>query len=196
MNAIRTAILFTTLFAASAVAQTQLVRGKVEDVSGTNRFVLDGTTIPLTSTVLNLNTLVGGQFDLQVVNTGTATQPSLRVESAVPVAKIFDMGNLRFGRAERWQVNFTAGSQTAVFVQATAAATYLPFGASGTWLLGTNAAFVTAGTVTSLGQFEFRVTMPTLPELVGVSFSAQALVVAPNGPLVIANVDAKEVRAD
>ena len=191
-----TNLLFALALGGAVSAQTQLVRGKVEDVSGTNRFILDCTTIPLVSRALNLNTLVGAQWNLQVIDVGTPGAPRLDVQSATPATKIFDMGNLRFGRAERWQVNYTPGSMTAVFVQATSATSYLPLGAAGAWLLGANAAFVNAGVVNGQGQFEFRLTMPTIPSLVGVSFSGQAVVAPPSAPLLITNADCREVRAD
>jgi hypothetical protein len=185
-----------TALALSLPAQTQLVRGKVEDIPQTNRFVLDCTSIPLVSTTLDLNAMVGNQWNLQVVNVGTATNPILDVRSATSAVKIFDMGNLRIGRAERWQVNHAPGSQTAVFVNATSLTTYGPFGAAGTWLLGGNSVFMTGGTVNNQGQFEFSFTTPNVPQLVGVSFSGQALVMTLANELVIANADCKEIRAN
>ncbi len=195
MNKLLLPLLPLTL-ALTANAQTQLVRGKVEDVPSTSRFVLDCTTLPLVSTTLNLNTLVGQQWNLQVVNTGTPSQPILDVRSATPATKIMDMGNLRFGRSERWQVNYTPGSLAAVYVQLTSATSYLPAGAPGTWLLGLNCMHLATGTTNGQGQFEFNITMPTIPSLVGVSFSSQALVRTPAGELVVANPDCKEVRND
>ena len=174
-------------------AQTQLVRGKVEDVSGTNRFVLDCTSIPLVSTALNLSSLVGQQWNLQVVNTGTATSPVLDVRSATAATKIFDMGNLKIGSPERWQVNAQPGAMAAMFVNATAATSYLPFGAAGTWLLGPQAPLLAQGTVSGQGQLEVRFTMPNLPQLIGTSFSGQAIVLQSN-QLILTNADCRDVR--
>ena len=57
-------LLVSGLLATNVTAQTQLLRGKVEDVRNTqNRFFLDCTNIPLTSSKLNLNTMVGQQFE-------------------------------------------------------------------------------------------------------------------------------------
>jgi hypothetical protein len=181
---------------ATAAAQNQLVRGKVEDVPSTSRFILDCTTIPLVSSKLNLNALVGQQWNLDVINVGSPSQPVLDVQAATAATKIMDMGNLRFGRAERWQVNYTPGSMAGVFVQLTSATSYLPAGALGTWLLGFNSLHVRSGVTNGQGQFEFNLTMPTIPSLVGVSFTSQALVLPPSGSIVVTNPDCKEVRND
>src|SRR5688500_4448286 len=100
-----------TLLSSIAMAQTQLVRGKVEDVRNTqNQFFLDCTTLKVVSTTLDLNTIKGLQGDLQVVNTGTATNPVLDVRSFTAAAKIFDMGNLDLNKSARWEVNAAPGT--------------------------------------------------------------------------------------
>lgn len=192
-----TSLSLAFLFATTAVAQqTQLVRGKVEDIPQTPNFVLDCTNIPLVSNVLNLNTMVGLQFDLQVVNLGTATNPRLNVVSAVAVNKIFDMGNLRIGRPENWEIRGPSGSAAAAWLTATSLTGYFPLGAAGTWLLAGPTLMVASGTIGNGGQFQFTVTTPNVPELIGVMFTAQGAYGTPAGQLVITNPDCKEVRAN
>ncbi|MEZ5988776.1 MAG: hypothetical protein R3F30_06580 [Planctomycetota bacterium] len=190
------AVAFALLLTASLTAQTQTVRGKVEDVQGQNgKFVLDCTNIPLTSATLNLNAMVGQQFVLQVVNKGTAAIPSLEVSSAAAATKIFDIGNLDLGKAARWQVNHTPGSAAVVFVNGLERTSYIPLGAWGTWLLNLDAAFFNAGVVNNQGQFEFTFTMPNIPALVGKTFVGQAVVVDPQRQVLLSNPDCKEVRS-
>jgi hypothetical protein len=173
-----------------------LLRGKVEHVRNTtNQFFLDGTSIPLVSKALSLEGFVGMQTIMQVVNIGTRTRPTLDVRSAALTAKMFDMGNLRFGRAEVWQVNAAWGSSAVVYANAMAATSYLPVGAWGTWLLGPAPLRMASGVVSNLGQFRFRFTMPRIPALVGVAFTAQAVVQDKSGRITLSNADSKEVRS-
>lgn len=190
-------LLAASVLAAGLSSQTQLLRGKIENVQNTqNRFFLDCTNIPLTSTALNLNNLVGNQYIMQVVNTGSASSPSLEVKSVTATTKIFDMGNIRLGRADRWQVRWKAGSTTAVGVTATAATSYVPLGPIGTFLLGPQFVLLKQGKVNQLGVFEFSFQPPNIQSLVGLSVTGQALVQEPNGFLLLSNPDCKEVRAN
>ncbi|MCC6669997.1 MAG: hypothetical protein IT458_02985 [Planctomycetes bacterium] len=187
-----TPLLFAGLLAAQ---QTQPVRGKVEDVPGTNRFVLDCTNIPLQSSTLNLNTLVGAQWVLDVVNVGSATNPVLDVRAATAAQKLFDMGNLRIGRSDRWQVSAPAGSAAGVWLTGTPLTGYAPFGALGTWLLGPTFVLVNSGTTNQLGVFEFNFAPPALTNLVGQSFTAQAITMT-NNQLTITNADCKALQVN
>ncbi len=190
-------LLVASVLAAGLNSQTQLLRGKIEDVKNTqNQFFLGCTNIPLTSTTLNLNLLVGQQYVMQVVNTGTATKPSLDVRSATATTKIFDMGNIRLGRADRWQVRWTPNSMAAVGVTATALTSYAPAGSLGTFLLGPQFVLLSKGQVNQLGVFEFSFQPPNIASLVGLSVTGQALVQEPKGFLLLSNPDCKEVRAD
>lgn len=184
-------LLFLFSGASLLPAQTQTLRGKVEDVQNTqNQFFLDCTNIPLVSTALNLNTWVGQQAILQVVNIGTSAAPILRVDAAVATTKIFDIGNLRPNQSTRWQINAAPGAFGMMFLDFTAHTGYSPFGAAGTWLLGSGAATIAAGTTNGMGQFEINFTAPNFPALLGTSFTGQGLVVD-QGVLTLANPDCK-----
>jgi hypothetical protein len=191
MNLTHTLLSLALLLPSTALAQTQLVRGKVEDIAGTNRFVLDCTMLELTSTTLNLNALVGQQFDLQV----TKLPASLNVVSATPVAKIFDMGNLRIGRADRWQITGLPGEQAFAFLTSTDLTSYMPAGIYGTWLLGSTFAPIASGTIGQLGRFEFSFQPPNVPFLIGVSFTAQGGIVGATRAL-FTNPDCKTLEAN
>lgn len=179
-----------------AVAQTQILRGKVEDVPNTtNQFFLDGTNLPLTSAALNLNTILGQQMVLTVVNTGTATAPVLDVSTALATTKVFDMGNLRVGRSDTWQVNALAGSIAFVFVDLIGSTGYHPFGQYGTFLLGSNAITLATGFTNGLSQFEFTFAVPaSAAPFVGTVFTGQALV-GDHGTWFFSNPDSKTVQA-
>ncbi|MCA8964183.1 MAG: hypothetical protein H6838_00435 [Planctomycetes bacterium] len=192
MNTIAAACLLSLTAALSA--QTQTLRGKVEDVQNTqNQFFLDCTNIPLVSTALNLNAWVGQQAILQVVNVGTAQAPVLRVDAATATAKVFDMGNLRLGQTHRWQVDAPAGSFAFMFLDFTANTTYTPFGQYGTWLLGPGAATLASGVTNAQNQFEINFTMPSIPGLLGTSMTGQALVNT-QGNWFFANPDCKTIQ--
>lgn len=183
-------------FAALLPAQNQIVRGDVEDVQNTsNRFFLKCTNIPLVSSALNLNNLLNSDWILDVRNVGSATSPVLDVLAATQTTKVFDMGNLRLNRADRWQVRAAPGSFALMLLDATANTGWLPFGALGAWLLSGNAAVVRSGTTNGLGVFETSVFVPNLPALVGMSFTGQALV-ASGSTLLLSNADCKDVRAN
>ena len=185
-----------TLLVSTTIAQTQLVRGKVEDVRNTqNQFFLDCTNLKVVSTTMDLNKIVGLQGDLLVVNTGSATNPVLDVQSFTPAAKIFDMGNLDLNKSARWQVNAAPGTFATMMVAPTSATSYLPLGPIGTWLLGLNAQFLASGVTNGQAQFEISFTMPNAPELVGISISGQAFTFS-NGNVLLSNTDCKEVRAN
>ncbi len=191
------AILVSTLLAATATAQTQLVRGDVDGIQGTQRFQLECTQIPLISTAgVNLQALHDmsrGQdieFEFQVI---VQPGPTLDVQSYRVIPEIFDMGNLRFGRSESWEVNGTPGSATAVYMTTRSLTGFLPAANAGSWLLGNVVLLMNQGVIGPTGQFRFNFRMPTIPSLVGVEFTAQALV-AETGGLLITNPDCKEVR--
>ncbi|MFQ5505196.1 MAG: hypothetical protein ACE5F1_10410 [Planctomycetota bacterium] len=188
--------LLAALFTCSVLpAQTQTIRGKVENVRNTtNRFFLDCTTIPVVSRNLNLNLLVGQHSILSVANVGTPTSPVLDVRAATPTVKVFDMGNLILNKSGRWSVNGTPGSIAVVFLTATPQTGYLPLGPAGAWFLGLSVAPIAGGVIASHGQFGFSILMPNLPGLVGKSFSGQAATVTGRSFL-LSNPDCRAVRS-
>lgn len=189
-------IAFTCLLTLTTAlsAQTQSLRGKVEDVQNTqHQFYLDCTNIPLVSTAVNLNAWVGQEASMLVTNVGTASAPTLRIDAITAATKVFDMGNLRLGRTDRWEVNAPAGSFAFLFVDFTANTAYTPFGAFGTWLLGPGAATLASGFTNGQNQFEIDYTMPVIPALVGISLTGQALV-GTGGVWSLSNPDCKAIR--
>lgn len=191
----------SSLLIAAGHAQTQLVRGDVDSVQGTNRFVLACTTIQLVSRTVNLQQLHDQsrqqdiEYEMQVRDVSAGGKTILDVVSAKAIPELFDMGNLRLGRADRWQVMGAPGSATAVYITATGLTGYTPVGAAGTWLLGNTFFFLHAGAIGNTGLFQFSWQPPDIQGLVGQSFAAQAIVLDRNGGLLIANAQCKEVRA-
>ncbi|MCA8941231.1 MAG: hypothetical protein KDB80_01615 [Planctomycetes bacterium] len=196
-----TQLLVVAALAAPAFAQTQLVRGDVNGIQGTNLFQLDCTNIQLTSSTLNLQALhdatrqTNNDYDLQVVQVGS-NPVVLDVVSATLVPELFQMGNLRFGRSETWEVFGPAGSPTAVFIALRSTTGYAPIGAQGTWLLGPSYGRLMFGVIGPLGRFEFQFQMPALPALVGTEITSQAIIAPPGQPAYVTNPDCKEVRAN
>lgn len=186
----------------AALAQTTTsssytILGEVEDVRNTiGQFYLDCTEIPVTSTAVDLNFLQAqpGVFELTVTDIGTPGQPLLRVDNAVPALRTHDMGNLRIGRAERWEVLGAPGSYAITHGQLTRQTRWQPISGFGVFLLGANSIPVHRGFIGPFGRLEFNFTMPNVPALVGTEFTSQSLVLSPNGTGQFTNADCKEVR--
>ncbi|HEU4418993.1 MAG TPA: hypothetical protein VFT55_08640 [Planctomycetota bacterium] len=182
------------VFAASVAAQTATLRGKVEDVQGTqNQFFLDGTNLPLVSTALNLNTLVGQQAIMQVVDIGTPAAPLIRVDSSVPTTKVMDMGNLRLGQSSTFGVNAPAGSAAFMFMDFQDNTGFLPVGGLGTWLLGLSPFLLAGGITDGQNQFQAQFFTPPNPQLLGLRITSQALV-GDHGTWFFSNPDNKTVE--
>lgn len=186
-------------FASSSLAQTQLVRGDVDSIQGTNQFRLDCTAnVRLVSNTVNLQQLhdlsrqQDIEYEMQVLDVSSGGTTILNVVSAQQIPEILDMGNLRFGRSESWQVFAPSGSSVAVYIALTSSTSYLPLGGAGTWILPLSAPLLRSGVSTG-GRFQFQLQMPTIPSLVGTSFSAQAIY-ANGSQVLITNPDCKEVR--
>lgn len=174
-------------------AQTQTLRGGVEDVQGTqNQFFLDCTTIPMVSNTINLNLWTNTEAVMEVVNVGTAQSPVLRVDQIAPTAKIFDMGNLRFNQSNTWEVNAPAGSFCMVFIDFVWNTGYTPYGPAGTYLLGATPVSFRSGFAGGGNQFQFQFTMPNVPQYTGIEVTGQALV-GTGGSWTFSNPDCKEV---
>lgn len=199
MNLRPTLLAVTLLCAVPVTAQTQLLRGDVDGIQGTNRFQLDCTNIELVSATVNLQQLhdmsrqQNIDYEMQVRPTSIGGRFALDVLSATPIPEAFGMGNLRFGRSETWEVFAPAGSEVWTFVSVPSLSSYMPLGNAGTWLIGTDSVPFVQGVTDPAGRFQFRFTMPTIPALVGTVFNGQAIV-RTNGVFSVTAPDCKEVR--
>jgi len=184
----------TCVLATGLAAQTVTLRGQVEDVPGTpNQFILDGTNLPLVSTALNLNLLVGQQAIMQVVDVGTPGAPVIRVDSSVPTAKVMDMGNLRLGQTSTFEVNAPAGSAAFMFLDFQSNTGFLPAGSLGTWLLGLSPFLLAGGITNGQNQFQTPFFTPPNPQLIGLRISSQAFV-GDHGNWFFSNPDDRTVQ--
>lgn len=184
----------TTVLATHLAAQTVTLRGKVEDVSGTsNQFFLDGTNLPVVSTTLNLNTVVGQQAIMQVVDIGTPGAPVIRVDSSAPAPTVMDMGNLRLGQSSTFEVNAPAGSAAFMFMDFQVNTGFLPAGVLGTWLLGLSPHLLAGGITNGQNQFEAQFFTPPNPQLLGLRITSQAFV-GDHGTWFFSNPDNKTVE--
>jgi hypothetical protein len=187
--------------ATAATAQTQLVRGDVDRVQNSQNFQLDCTTIRLVSSTVNLQQLHDQsrqqdiEYEMQVNDVSAGGVTILDVLSARAIPELMDMGNIRLGRSDSWEVLGAPGSSALVFVNAGNQTRYLPAGSMGTWLLNTNFLFFQFGVISSAGQFRFDFQPPNDPSLVGQTIASQALVIG-GGSVLITNAQCKQVRAD
>jgi hypothetical protein len=186
---------------ASVFAQTYAIRGDIDSIQNTNLFELDCTRIRLVSTTVDLQALHNAsrqqdiEYDMQVSVVSTGNPTILNVISATAVPEQFNMGNLRFGRSETWDLAGSAGSIYQVWVNARNATSFLPTSFNNAWFMGPTAVPAFQG-VMSANFIQFRFTMPTIPALVGVEFSAQTLLLSPSNVLTITHPDCREVRAN
>ena len=194
-------LLASALIAATAGAQTQLVRGDINGIRGTNRFLLDCTNIELVSTTVSLQALHDLsrrndiEFEMQVVNVSVPGQTVLNVVSATQIPEIFQMGNLRLGRSDTWEVFYTPGSVAGMFVTAEALTSYGPLGPMGTWLLGPTFLPIAFGTTNAAGRLQVDFQPPNNPSFIGADLTGQALILDPTGNLLISNPDCKTVQS-
>jgi hypothetical protein len=190
LPAVLGSLLFTTLLA----AQTDTLRGKIEDVPGTtNQFVLDGTNMPLFSSALNLKLWVGQNAIMQVVNVGTATVPVIRIDSAVPTKQVMDMGNLRIGQTSNQEVLAPAGSAAFIFLDFASNTGFLPFGGFGVWLLGTSPHLFAGGITNALNSFQAPFAVPANRALIGMELTSQAFV-GDHGNWFFSNLDYETIQ--
>ena len=118
----------------------------------------------------------------------------MNVLSAVAVPEQFNMGNLRFGRSETWDLTGTVGSAYQMWVTTRNATSFLPFANFGNaWFMGPNAVAAFQG-IMSQPFIQFGFQMPTIPSLVGVEFSAQTILVNPSNVVSLTNPDCRVVR--
>ena len=200
MKTFRNVLLASALIATCASAQTQMVRGDIDGIRGTNRFRLDCTNIELVSATVNLQQLHDLsrqrdiEFEMQVRNVSAGGRTVLDVVSATQIPEMFDMGNVRLGRSDTWEAFYTPGSAVGMFVTAEALTSYGPLGAAGTWLLGPTFLPIAFGTTNFAGRFQIDFQPPNNPSFIGANLTAQALILDPNNVLVITNPDCKDVR--
>lgn len=184
--------LFATPF---LCAQSVTLRGKVEDVQGTqNQFYLDGTTIPLTSTALNLNLWEDEDAILEVTNIGAPGAPVLRVDAATVTQDLMDMGNMRLGETDSWEVRAPSGSFALVAIDWTTNTGFTPLDPFGVYLLGSDPVLLAAGFANALNEFRFLVTPPQDQTMLNLEVSAQAIVGEPSGVWYFTDVDSKVVE--
>jgi hypothetical protein len=155
----------------------QTLRGKIEAVPQTvNQFFLGGTTLPLVSTALNLNSWIGQQALMQVVDTGTTAAPVIRVDSAVATTQIMDMASLHLGQSSTMTVTAPAGSAAFIFLDFTSNSGFLPFGGFGVWLFGGSPYLLAGGITDPQNLFQAPFLTPANAALLGLAVSSQALV--------------------
>lgn len=186
---------------ASTLAQTQLVRGDIEDQN--NIFFLDcANQVRLVSNTVNLRALHDAsrqqdiEYEMQVIDVSSGGQRTLDVITATAIPEQFNMGNLRFGRSDRWEFFGPAGTIASIWMNARALGIWAPIPGLGAWLVGLPALHIRDGVTDALGRFQFNLQPPTVPDLVGVAFTAQAIYQLPNGFIGISNADCKLVRND
>jgi len=176
-----------------SAAQSVVLRGKVEDVSGTSgQFFLDCTDVDLSSSAFNLNLFVGAQTEIHGTWNGSVSNPAVVVEAIQVVQETFEIGGGgKIGEEARPHVTGAPGSLAVTF--ASLSTSFAPLGSSGTAFLGGNPFPTGAGTIGGSGQIEFSIPIPNDPALIGVDVFGQGAVVAA-GNVLLTNPDCKTLE--
>jgi hypothetical protein len=156
-------------------AQALLVRGRIES-SGQNRFHLAATKIPVTSQIVALRPWVGADVVIQVVDTGVAGAPLLRVERIAAVQRDLDMTPLSLSAPAKLVVQAPAGAVAFVFVDLAANCGFTPLDPFGAWLLGPTPQLAAVGRTDGNGQFAATWAVPGDRQLLGVHLTSQVLI--------------------
>ena len=178
-----------------ANAQDVTFKGKVEDVSGTaGQFVVDCTSVDLSSTAFNLNLFVGQQVEIQGTWNGSVANPAVVVNAIQSVPESFELGGGgKIGDVA--QPTVTAAPGSLAFTFASLSTSFLPLGSAGVGFLGGNPFKTGSGTVGGAGILELNVPIPNDPSLIGVTVYGQAIVVDPGtGAFEFTNPDCKELK--
>jgi hypothetical protein len=194
MRSIR--ILSVCLLASSFLcAQQGVVRGQIENIPGSNtKFLLDGTNVPLVSSVIRLDSVGRGTFEMKVTNIGSAMAPVLHVDGLASTSTLMDMGNLQLGQASTWEVAAAPGSYAVIAIDFRANTMFTPFDSLGTFLLGPNAVILASGFANVASGLEVRIQTPQDPTLLNMEITAQALVGTPSGRWSFTDPDSKVVQ--
>lgn len=176
-----------------AMSQTLTFRGQVEDVQGTNDFLVDCTNVQLSSSLFDLNLFVGQQTQITGNWNGSNTLPTVVVTAISVITESFGMGgNAKIGGDLRFDVTSTPGDITAIY--GAEGFGFFPIGMLGAVQLDPTSVFLVAlGTIPGGGNLEFEFTVPNDPTLVGMTFYSQAIVVSPSAPNFITNSDCKTI---
>lgn len=182
------------LLALPSPAQEVTLRGKVEDVQGTqNQFVLDCTAAALTSTQFDLNAFVGLSVELSGTWNGSSTAPSLAVTAIATTDESYEIG----GGAKLGEISvqrFAAAPGTAVLGLLSLQPGFLPLGEPGTVLIDLGQSVLQAsGVVGGSGVLELPFLIPNNPNLLGLDFYGQGALIAGAG-VTLTNPDCKTVE--
>lgn len=180
----------------AASAQAVSFRGKVENVPGTaNQFVVDCTDTQLASPTIALNAFAGQQVTIGGLWNGSATSPSVLVQTIAIVPRTFEIGgNGSIGGVARFRA-FGATGDAALLVAA-AQPSFLPFPGTGVVFLDVQVlAVLGTGPIGPNGNFEIVVPVPNEPAFVGATVLGQGAIFGPTAGLVVSNPDCKTIQS-
>ncbi|MEQ8766536.1 MAG: hypothetical protein RL885_21665 [Planctomycetota bacterium] len=191
------ALVFVAIVALSTAVSAQdiLLRGKVEDVSGTNQFVIDCTNVMLQSNAFNLNNFVGQQTEIVGTNVGTPQAPIINVSAIQVIPRIFEIGgNGKIGREFQLEVAGTPGDRAWIFPASGPG--FGPSNSWGTFLLNSINTPIASGVIPGNGLLQIQIPIPNNPALVGRTVYGQALVESNGGlTITLSNADCNTVES-
>jgi hypothetical protein len=176
--------------ALSAQAQQVSLRGKVEDMpANPGRFIVGCTDTELTSSVVNLNSFVGQQVELDGAWNGSATAPVVDVATMNTAAKLFEVGGGgQIGTDLSFKVTSSPGDFTIMF--AALDSSFAPAHRAGVLFLSlTPMLTVASGIVHADGTFEVKGSIPNDPTLDGVVIYGQSFIAFTAGGAALSNPD-------
>ena len=169
-------------------------RGKVEDVPGTaNQFLVDGTNTHLTSPAIDLNLYLGQQVLIAGTWNGSASAPSVVVQTTAVVPKTFEVGgNGSIGGQMVFGAIGTPGDSAVL--AAGFLPTFVPLPGLGVAFFDPSTMVVVGvGPINGLGQFEISVPIPNDPGLLGLNVLGQGAMSGPVTGILVTNPDWKQI---
>lgn len=193
---ITTAVFLLTLTSLPVDAQAVTLRGKVEDVQGTqNLFFVDCTNVSITSGAFNLNLFLNQQVELTGNWNGSFVAPAVDVTAIVQVVESFEIGGgAKIGDVSNLSVTGPAGDVAVAYIST--APGFTPLGDLGVGLIHpTQSYLMGVGVIPPFGTRQFPLPIPNDPSLVGFELHGQGVILDVGaGQALLTNPDCKEIK--
>lgn len=187
------------LSATLADAQSVHFRGKVEDAENVcyycpgYNYVLDGSTVSLSSTNYNLALYVGEQVIADGIWNGSSTSPAIVITSMAITTETMTVSGGTIGDTMDFTAYSPEGDLAVIAAMLTPAfgSAFSLFSNEVVVLNPANFVLVGVGTTDESNEFNVEVTIPLIPALNGLKITAQSVIIPAGGSPFVSNPDYK-----
>ncbi len=186
------ALLVSLLLSSSATAQQVTLRGEIDDTPG-GTFVLDDTSVALSSSAQNLAAFLGQRVTLTGDWNGSFTAPSIDVLSVAPSAEQFDFdGLLRIGSGSSIELVGEPGRLASGLLSL--GSSFLPLRRGEVALIDpVQRVWTGTGILEPDGELDLSFSVPDDPSLVGIQVFGQGVVFG-SSQYELTNLDVETIR--